>query len=205
MEEKKKEEILYQKIPSTEDVSQGDILFNFPILLPDQTKIEDGKMPFTSFDADIIILSQSCDLVLDLNRNRHPVDPVVCAAIHHIGCFSSGLVTETNSGRKPSYYLLNKDNIFLDKSYIVDFGAIYTIPYKVLDDFTRNYGDRFRPTSPILEKISQHFGNYFSRIGTEYERDSKELKEEHRILKQQYEEEMKALEEQRRKDRKTGA
>lgn len=193
MEEQKKEEVLYQKVPSTENVSQGDILFNLPIFLPDQTKIDaDGKVPFEAFAADIIILSQSCDLVLDPARNRLPVDPVVCAAIHHIGCFSKTLVTETNSGRKPSYYLLNKDNVYMERSYIIDFGAIYTIPYKILSEFATNQGDRFRPISPILEKISQHFGNYFSRIGTEYERDPKELKEEHSILEKKYKEELEA-------------
>lgn len=193
MGEEKKEEVLYHKVPSTESVSQGDILFNFPILLPDQSSIEEGQMSFLSFASDIIILSQSCDLVHDKQRNRFPVDPVICAAIFDIGHYSWSLVSETNSGTRPAYYLLNRDKIFLDKSYIIDFSRIYTIPYRLLSDFSSKNGDRIRPISPILEKISQHFGNYFSRIGTEYERHSKDLKEEYTPLREKFEEEQKAL------------
>lgn len=186
MAESRQEELLYQEVYSKETISQGDILFNFPIVLPNQLAVEKEENPFIMYNANIIVMSQACDLILDEGRNRYPVDPVICAAIYDIGNFSWELVSQTNSGNRPAYFLLNRDEKFLDKSYIIDFGKIFTIPYKVLDEFAKKSGDRFRPISPILEKISQHFGNYFSRIGTEYERNKQNLKEEHKTLREKH-------------------
>lgn len=203
MSEEIKKSALYQQVKESEKISQGDILFSFPVFFPDSDSLKSLKkvtkeslgteMAFTVYNADIIILSQSCDLVLDPARNRYPVDPVICAAINDIGKFSWDLVSKTNSGMKPSYYLLNKDNLFLDNSYIIDFGQIFTIPYDLLSLFSQGYGDRFRPISPILEKISQSFGNYFSRIGTEYERDKSDLKQEHEPLRKKNDDFLKQL------------
>lgn len=184
---------LYQTIQPDENISQGDIFFNFPVFLPDPNnkyneikdfsiKTIEEKIKFKVYHSDIIILSQACDMVLDPSRNRRPIDPVIVAAVNHIGKFSWKLVSETNSNRRPAYYLLNKEDGILGKSFIVDFTRIYTIPYEILSKFSKEYGPRLRPTSPILEKLSQHFGNYFSRIGLEYERRSDELKSEHEKL-----------------------
>ncbi|MED3854231.1 hypothetical protein P4607_22980 [Priestia megaterium] len=187
-------EELYQRIKQTENISQGDIFLNFPILLPDkETNYEELKeitpqalkenIQYKVYETNIIILSQSCDMVYDESRGRYPVDPVIVASINDISQYSWNLVGETNSGKRPAYFLLNKSDGFLDMSYIIDFGTIFTIPYDLLNRFSKGYGERYRPTSPILEKISQHFGNYFSRIGLEYERDSKDLKAEYQTLK----------------------
>lgn len=204
---------LYKKIHCSEPISQGDIFFNFPVFLPNPTSIAEIKgidkdslekqVKFQVFHADIIILSQSCDLVSDPHKNRYPVDPVVVATINEIGVHSWNVVSETNSGSRPSYYLLNKDEGFMSKSHIIDFGSIHTISYNILEIFREGYGDRIRPISPILEKISHHFGNYFSRIGTEYERHKSDLKAEYEPLREKYQEEVKKFqEEQQRKKSK---
>ena len=192
MTEEKKEGLLYRRIPESDNVSQGDILFNFPIFLPSIESIQDveeisieglGKhMKMTAFTTDIIVLTQACDLVN--NEKRNPIDSVVCAAITDIGLHSWEVVGGTNSNRNPSYYLLNKEDDVFPKSHLINFEELFTVPYDVLTAFKNNAGDRVRPTSPILEKISQHFGNYFSRIGTEYERQKAELKVEHKELKE---------------------
>jgi hypothetical protein len=185
---------LYQKIQPNQNISQGDIFFNFPIFMPDPknkyNEIEkftkealEEKVKFKVYHSNIIILSQACDMVVDPSRNRKAIDPVVVAAIDSIDRFSWNLVSETNSGRKPAYYLLNKEDGVLGKSFIVDFTRIFTIQYEILSGFSKQYGERLRPSSPILEKMSQHFGNFFSRIGLEYERNSAELKAEHEKLK----------------------
>lgn len=201
MADNRVEELLYRRVPATENISQGDILFNFPIILPNIKSLDQidkvtkeslkDHVEMDLFDADIIILSQACDLVFDEQRGRYPVDPVICAAVNEIGSYSWRLVEDVNSGKRPAYFLLNKDESFMEESRIIDFGQIFTVPYDVLSKFVTSTPDRFRPISPILEKVSQQFGNYFSRIGTEYERDKKDLKEEHRLLKERYEQQLK--------------
>lgn len=200
MTEVKKEELLYRRISESADISQGDILFNFPIFLPMAKNLQEIEevtieglqehMSMKVFYADIIVMTQACDLVD--SEKRDPVDSVICAAIVDIGLYKWDVVAGTNSNRYPSYFLLNKEEDIFPKSHLIDFGEIFTIPYDLLKAFKNKAGDRVRPTSPILEKISQHFGNYFSRIGTEYERQKDELRVEHAKLKSEVEAKAKA-------------
>ena len=192
MMETVKQDILYHSIPESDNISQGDILFNFPLILPNKESMESieqltaenlTNIRLDRVQADLIIMSQACDMVDDPQRSRKPLDSVICAAIFDIGNFKLQTVQDTNAGRKPTYYLLNRDGLYLDKSYLIDFSNIYTVPYSLLNEFTTNYGNRILPISPILEKISQHFGNYFSRIGTEYERNKADLKTEYEQLR----------------------
>ena len=184
---------LYISVDSTNFISQGDILFGFPILIAGVDNIE--SLPDFSKEAiaeqayydilrtDIIVLSQACDLANEPHRGREPIDSVVCASIFPINHYSKSLVTETNSGKRPGYYLLHKDDRLLGKSYIIDFTKLYTIPYELLNSFASKQATRVRPANPLLEQISHHFGNFFSRIGSDFEREKSDLTKEYDDLK----------------------
>lgn len=183
---------LYNSIEPSEFISQGDILFNFPILiagieeihnLPDfSTESIKSQAYFDILRSDVIIMSQACDLANEPERSRKPVDSVICASIFPINKYSKSLVTETNSNRKPGYYLLHKDDSLLTKSYIIDFTRLYTIPYDLLNSFANKQSIRIRPANPLLEQISHHFGNFFSRIGSDFERPKPDLVKEYEEL-----------------------
>lgn len=186
---------LYTTIEPSELISQGDILFNFPILIAGINEVE--RLPDFSKDSiqqqayfdilrsDIIILSQACDLANEPDRNRKPIESVICASIFPMNAYSKTIVQETNSGKRPSYYLLHKEDGLLDKTYIIDFTKLYTIPYELLNKFAHRQTNRVRPTSPFLEQISHHFGNFFSRVGSDYERSKGDLSSEYELLEQQ--------------------
>lgn len=66
---------------------------------------------------------------------------------------------------RPQYYLLEpSDQIVLMGYQIVQFDAIYTIPWGLLNAFSKQNGQRLRLNGPYIEDLSQHFGNYFSRV-----------------------------------------
>lgn len=192
---------LYVDTTSDGSITQGDILFNFPVLVPvitNPTELTEYSpeniAKRTAFDihyTDLIIMTQSCDLVNNPAMSRKPLDYVVCATIRRIDKYTKKVIDNVNSGRMPAYYLLNKDDKFLSNSQIIDFTGIHTITYEFLNDFASKQTSRFKPSSPILEKISHHFGNYFSRIGLDYEREQKDLVEEYRVLKDELKEKVK--------------
>lgn len=184
---------LYQRNHSEEMLTQGDLLFGIPIMkmgVKDPYNLPDFSTESLSYNQNIkvirknlIILTQACDLVTEVERNRKPQEMVVCGTIRRIDTYSKNLVMETNKGQRPGYYLLHKEKGKLDDSFIIDFHDLHTIPYDYLNAFYVKQDVKIRPVSPYLEKISHHFGNFFSRIGVEYERDKVDLKQEYDALK----------------------
>ncbi|WP_211653240.1 hypothetical protein [Planococcus alpniumensis] len=182
---------LYREVFSTEDISQGDIFFGFPLMLPDPESIDkvvevtkegiEATVKYKVNTTNLIVLTQACDLSRD--NGRLPVKSVVCAAINDISQYKLQNVHNVNAQKVHSFYLLHKDDVLFKKSHLIEFKSTYTIPYELLSKYAQNYGNRVRPTSPILEKVSQQYGNFYSRIGLEYVRESKDLAAEYNSLK----------------------
>ncbi|AUS87814.1 hypothetical protein LBYS11_16375 [Lysinibacillus sp. YS11] len=180
---------LYHLGKSTELITQGDILFDVPIITIGINHIE--SLPDFTFEnlekhsevlvetKNLIVMSQACDLANEPERGRKPIESVICASIYPINAYSKNLVSETNSGRRPGYFILHKEHEVLDKSYIIDYSKLHTLPYAFLDAFAKKQTKRLRPTNPYLEQISHHFGNFFSRVGSDFERSNKEILQEY--------------------------
>lgn len=179
---------LYILGTSSDDLSQGDILFDVPVFNLGIEEIE--SLPDFSFESlegrvtsnvdikGLIIMSQACDLANEPERNRKPIESVVCASIYPISRYSKDLISQTNSKTRPGYYLLHKEDGALENSYIIDFYKLHTISYQFLSQFSKKQTKRIRPNNPYLEQISHHFGNFFSRVGSDFERPKKDLQKE---------------------------
>jgi len=50
-------------------------------------------------------------------------------------------------------------------SLVVDFRAIYSLPFNYLNGRIEQIGDRWRLRSPYLERFSQAFARSFMRVG----------------------------------------
>lgn len=169
----------YKVVDTTSNISQGEILFNCPILIPNYPKNELDDFDFQnmkpggnqlstlSFTANVIILSQACDLAIRDGQTAPTLTSVLVAALRDVRKTKVGKNTLSPIAKldRPPLFLLEGSDKEVKMGYqIVQFDALYTLPWKLLDSFSKKHGPRLRLNSPYIEQLSQHLGNYFSRV-----------------------------------------
>lgn len=157
----------YQEIDSNTVLSQGDFIFNCPIVEPPKEINEEGNQ-FIIDDYDIVILSQSCDL------ENNKVDLVLVCPFYTLSDFA-----ETNPqfksyrekeaarrGNLPGYHLLNFCEFLPhDEFLIVDFKTVFSVSFEFLKQFKLQEDKRISLLSPYKEHLSQAFARFFMRVG----------------------------------------
>ena len=158
----------YEKLIDTE-ILQGDLLYNYPILIPPLDYRKLGKQPVDIIEYDVVVMSQSCDLI------AKKIDLVLLSPF-----FSLAEVEErydflrSNSGKEdlrrgniPGYHLLNKCYIkdFEHDFLIVDFRSTFSLPLDIVLDFIKEQKERKRLLTPYREHLSQAFARFFMRVG----------------------------------------
>jgi hypothetical protein len=152
-------------------LNQGDLLGHIAVPLvhssfPEQD--DEGNVPLDVGYANIIIISQSCDL------ENNKVSNVVVAETFALDEFESvnpayekkGKWNEVSRGRIEGLHLLPPTkNVDDPRAWIlVDFRRIYSLPFGYVERFADTSGDRWRLKSPYLEALSQAFGRFFTRV-----------------------------------------
>lgn len=159
------------------DLLQGDVLSKCPVFLPHgELKWPlptDSSPNFRAELVDLIVLTQSCDLVND------KISEVLLARVvswAHIvrdeveqgneAIKSSKFRKQLVDGTVPSLSLLHKreQEPRLEWS-VVTFQWLYTLPKSFLCDFAVSLGPRLRLRSPYREHLAQAFARYFMRVG----------------------------------------
>ncbi len=178
----------YKEIQKSTSLSQGDILFNCQIILPNEEIYEsllDENYEPESYNPVIaleksIIMSQACDLAND------KIDSVVLCSVWDLKqlqlankYYKSRKARESlRQGKEPAYHLLNKaksDNIEIDYC-VVDFHRVYTVPKQYLKKVACKNEFRLRLLPPYREHLSQAFARYFMRVGLPVDIDKEEIK-----------------------------
>lgn len=165
-------------IPPESDLDQGDIFLGCPLFSvenPFNFKNPDAEeLPIIRKTANIVILTQTCDLVYDEANKQYPVKHVVCAPLYDSKTME---VTENKysffcavqSNSRPLYHLLGRydggEDILPMNYQVVDFSSIIILDYAYLTAFKNFHGKRLRLNTPHRELLSYRLGNYFSRIG----------------------------------------
>lgn len=163
----------YQLVPPNEDLLQGDFVDDCALVNP-SVEIDTDEMEGSLVEAevliyDVIILSQSCDLV------EKKVDLVlVCPVWSFDEAEKSSKLLRQNKGKEHlrqgrflGYHLLNRCDIGgFEKEYlVVDFRSVYSIPFESIVSLTRSRGERLRLLPPYREHLSQAFARFFMRVG----------------------------------------
>ncbi len=149
-------------------LSQGDFVFSCPILEPYHDMTADlVKVNYSEYD--VIIMSQSCDLV------NEKLDIVLVCPFwtlsdieKHNPWFVSGKNKEKlRKGDQPGYHLLNKVDVsgFSLDFIVVDFRNVYGVPYNYLREHCKRTPKRLRLLPPYREHLSQGFARFFMRVG----------------------------------------
>lgn len=160
------------------NISQGDILFNCPIVsnvFP--TKDGHNEIDFNAIGeqtvktqvlrANIVVMNQSCDLEVRGNAEAPKLTSVLVALLEDVR------KSELGKKRIEDVSKLDYNQLFLleashDQVYmgpqVVHFDALFTLPWKLIDAYSKQQNQHLRLKNPYLEQLSQHFGNYFSRV-----------------------------------------
>jgi hypothetical protein len=173
----KRDRYPWYEIIEGDDLEQGDILEACPVFaitLPftyEDFRTVDYEARFRVLERDVIIMTQSCDVVKD-----HPkVQEVLLCAIWNLDEFSEESEyihstkgrEEIRQGKRPGYHMLNACNLpnFERDIRLVDFHRVFSLPLDFLRGLASSRGQRLRLLPPYREHLGQAFARYFMRVG----------------------------------------
>lgn len=152
--------------------SKGDLFEKVPVFLPPDALVvaAEGKpanADFTWEERDLIVMSQSCDLV----KGREKLDEIVFCAVWKRSELTDSLakveiLEEARKGRLPNVHLIAASTCagFEREVRIVDFRRVYSLRVQ----YVRNragLSKRLRLLPPYREHLSQSFARFFMRVG----------------------------------------
>jgi hypothetical protein len=158
----------YAIVNGEDNLLQGDFIYSCPVIIPPRL-IEATTVSVDVIEYDVVILSQSCDLI------QKKIDLVLVCPIWPLKEFeqSSDFFKSRNGkealrqGNVPGYHLLNKCEINNYKTdfLIVDFRSVYSVPFDFINELVNRKGHRLRLLSPYREHLAQAFARFFMRVG----------------------------------------
>ena len=150
-----------------DELLQGDIILSCPLIIP-PSKLE-NKIRVDVIEYDIIIMSQSCDLI---NKKLElvlvcPIWPLSKFESKNPSFKSPKMKELLRRGYLPGYHLLNKCEIdrFESELLVVDFRSVYSVPFDFLVKLAQKRHERLRLLPPYREHLSQAFARFFMRVG----------------------------------------
>lgn len=151
-----------------DDLEQGDIIPGCRCFQP-LRQIEAGETISMKWqERDLIVLSQSCDLV----KERENLSDVLLASVWKQSELSGHLATpkgleDARRGNLPSIHLLAQaDFVGTDPGIrVVDFRSLFTLPTGFLRLQAAASPKRLRLLPPYREHLSQAFARFFMRVG----------------------------------------
>lgn len=161
----------YEIVGNSEPVLQGDFLLSCPVFVPAPGVAlkENETLPFEITEYDVIVMSQSCDLI------QKKIDLVLVCPIWLLSEFEKNNdffkkkegKEALRQGNVPGYHLLNKCEIDgLIRDYmVVDFRHSYSLPFTFINDISRKQDKRLRLLPPYREHLSQAYARFFMRVG----------------------------------------
>ena len=168
------QEYPWYTIASGDEIVQGDILENFPVFTPpDELAIDSeefkGSVPFTCEHTDVIVMSQSCDLVKGREKLE---DALLCAVWQPADLKDDVTFSKVESwenarrGRFPAFHVIAECEIeeYGRNVRIVDFRRLYSLPLSFVRARAK-ISSHIRLMPPYREHLSQAFARYFMRVG----------------------------------------
>ena len=177
----------YSEINESDDITQGDIFINFPVLktknysdIINSGNIEDFELDIEVEYIDCIVLTQPCDIA----QAKPELENIILCRIHDIinTGFDKNKLWECAQGKRPQFYILNKNDEYKDEFnesgfnfHIVNFNLIEKVPINALKKYANTCNSRLRLLAPYREHLSQAFAKYFMRIGLPSDINKNEL------------------------------
>lgn len=153
------------------DVFEGCPVFRVPADLPYPLPAEGAEAEFGVETQDMIVMSQSCDLV----EGQKGIGFVTLCPLWPLSTMAEadGFLASTygkemcRRGNLPGYHMLaaSENADWQREVSIVSFREIHSLPVEFLRNLAEQNGDRLRLRSPYREHLAQAFARYFMRVG----------------------------------------
>lgn len=158
----------YALVGSGIPLSQGDFLDECPVLIPRMGPVQEGDELVGAYETyDVVVMSQSCDLV------HKKVQLVLVCPVWDLQAFGHRNQhygtpkgkEELRDGKVASCHLLNRCELDGHRRdfRVVDFRNVYGVPFDYLA--VRSDEPRLRLLPPYREHLAQAFARFFMRVG----------------------------------------
>ncbi|TFG20421.1 MAG: hypothetical protein EU530_03410 [Promethearchaeota archaeon] len=158
----------YGTVASLDGLEQGDFVFSCPILEPEFDSNK-NEVTATYAEYNVVILSQSCDLVNNKLQNVLvcPFWELINMEAEYSWFKSKKNKEKLRRGTQPNYHLLNACDIpkFQFSHIIVDFRDVFSVPIEYMKQYARSEKKRLRLLPPYKEHLAQAFARFFMRDG----------------------------------------
>jgi len=166
----------YQLVSGEEEIKQGDILEDCPVFqLPEdlaeitKDQLNNIKSKVQWRPQDVIIMSQSCDMV----KGREKLTETLLCAVWKRSELKEGYLAsnvgmeEARRGNLPGYHVLGECSLpeFHRDIRVVDFRRVYSLPLPFVRRLATEAKQRIRLLPPYREQLAQAFARYFMRVG----------------------------------------
>lgn len=166
----------YYEKTQGEHLAQGEILLDFPLLVLQEPygDIRSDEGPSATVDHyDMIIVSQSCDLIYE------KLESVLICPLFGVDETVGKLTTAESKrareselkrlkqGLHPSLYPVPPCTLdeLASPPRIVSFRQVAAVPLGLVQEEARRQAKRVRLRSPYREHLGQAFGNFIMRVG----------------------------------------
>ena len=159
----------YDLISEDDEIQQGDLLEDCPVFTPPADPDLDGTANVVWVPRDLVVMSQSCDLVKD----RAKVEEVLlCAVWRRSEVAGKGPFTapkgfeDARRGNLPGFHLLAECSLpgFERELRVVDFRRLHSLPVAYVRH-KLEAAPHLRLLPPYREHLSQAFARNFMRVG----------------------------------------
>lgn len=153
-----------------DSLEQGDLFDICPVFVPNVDALDGELADFDMVRRDVIVMSQSCDLV----QGREKLTEVLLCTVWYRSELPTTEFVSTakglenaRKGNVPSVHLLAPCELpgLEHEVRIVDFRRLHTLPLQFLRKWAGDAGRRLRLQPPYREHLSQAFARYFMRVG----------------------------------------
>jgi hypothetical protein len=152
-----------------DEIEQGDLFEACPVYIPTVDAREHGIVDFEWEERDLIVLSQTCDLV----KGREKLTEVLLCSVWNRSELTTGHLARSQGmedvrrGNLPGFHLLAECGLagLQREVRVVDFRRVYSLPLAFLRKKSLLDGRRLRLLPPYREHLSQAFARFFMRVG----------------------------------------
>lgn len=154
-------------------MEQGDFFFDCPVLtpvLPNNISVDGARtLQAVVNEHDVVILSQSCDLVAEKLENVLvcPVAPLEVAAESYSMLRNLKEREAVRRGNVPGLYMIAACEIdgFVAPIRIVSFRNVFSLPFSYIHALAVTTQPRLRLLPPYREHLAQAFARFVMRVG----------------------------------------
>jgi hypothetical protein len=152
-----------------DEIEQGDFFEACPVYIPSAEATGHGIVDFEWEERDLVVLSQTCDLV----KGREKVSEVLLCSVWNRSELTTGHLStpkgleDARRGNLPGFHLLASCELpgIKRELRVVDFRRVYSLPVQFLRRKALFDQPRLRLLPPYREHLSQAFARFFMRVG----------------------------------------